>query len=106
MRYAAGCAFKRKKLGQPAEPRRSPDQSHWLRAFRAARRLFVAHNLAETPLLQCVGKTPHDINRRKWRPCRTDTPFSAAASTRERGTIPMVKLSVPVPDAGSVKARY
>jgi hypothetical protein len=50
MRYAAGRAFKRKKLGQSAEARRSPDQSHWLRAVRAAWRLrralghaFVGH---------------------------------------------------------------
>jgi len=39
MRYTAGRAFKREKLGQSAEPRRSPDQSHGLRAVRATRRL-------------------------------------------------------------------
>jgi len=50
MRNAAARAFKRKKLGQPTEPCRSPDQSHWLCASRAARRhgrglahAFVGH---------------------------------------------------------------
>jgi len=38
MRQAAGRALKRKKLRQSAEPCRSSDQSHRLRAFRTARR--------------------------------------------------------------------